>query len=154
MKTLTSTEIAMTAGPFLRLLMLFRERQAQVQVETRGCLDRRFAIADDGYPTEPDISTPRSWPDRMTLGPFLTLILTLNGRPARTLGNRQSTGSAGNAAWRGYHSQDEDSTASFCYRAADVLEAAAKVPPLSRASAHHGSGILALAAVAQRKISG
>jgi hypothetical protein len=153
MKTLTSTEIAMTTGPFLRLLMLFRERQAKVRVEARYRIDRRVALAGNGYPTEPDISAPQLRSDRMALGPFLTLILTLNGRHAYRISNRQPTASAGSHAWRGHPSQDEDSTASFSCRAVDVLEASAKVPPLGSARTHHGSGIIAMATVAQRKIS-
>ena len=35
MKTQTAPEIAMTVGPFLRLLMMLRERRAKVQTESR-----------------------------------------------------------------------------------------------------------------------
>ena len=152
MKTLTSPEIAMTAGPFLRLVMMFRERKAKVQSEAWHSLDREYALPDgSSYPNEPDIPTSQWRTDRMTLGPFLTLILTLHSRSPRRVSNLESTTPAANEICPGYRSRDEDPTASFCYRAADALEAAAKVPPLDRASTHYGSGILALVALAQRK---
>jgi hypothetical protein len=137
MKTLTSPEIAMTAGPFLRLMRMFRQRKAKVQSEVWYCIDREYALPNGSYLNEPDIPTSRWRTDPMTLGPFLTLILTLQGWPARRVSNPQSTTPTAHEICPDYRSRDEDPTASFCYRAADVLEAAAKVPPLDRASTYY-----------------
>ncbi len=154
MKTLASAEITMTAGPFLRLLLMFRERRAQVQSEPRLCIDRRRPIADGSEPTEADPPASRLRTDRMTFGPFLTMILALSDRPVRNASRRQLTTSTRNNAPPRNRSEDEERGAHLCCRIVDALEAAAKVPPLGRASTHHGSGILALAAAPQHKLSG
>ena len=150
MKTQTAPEIAMTVGPFLRLLMMLRERRAKVQTESRYCIGRGFVLANSEEPTEADTQAPHLRIDQLTFGPFLTMILTLSERSVRRASDRQPITSAGDDAGPGYSSLDEENGRPLRCRVLDALEAAASRPPLGRASIHYGSGNLALTAVAHK----
>ncbi len=152
MKTPANSEIAMSAGPFLRLLMMIRERKVEAPFDARHGSSHKHVRADDSEPTETDTQESQLQPDRTALGPFLTMILRFSDRPV--MSPRQPTASAENDAQRPHGSEGEKPRGSLCCRVVDALEAAASTPPLGRVSTHCGSGIRALAAVAQYKMSG
>jgi hypothetical protein len=147
MKTQAAPEIAMTVGPFLRLLMMLRERRAKVQIEFQYGVDHGCAVSNGDEPTEADTQAPRLRTDQLTFGPFLTMILALSKRPVCDPSNRRPIAYSGDDACPRYSSPDEEHDRPLRCRVLDALEAAASRPPLGRAKTHYGSGNLALTAV-------